>query len=54
LNYGTLEIEITVDDPKTFTRPWSFKLDQRLMPGTELIEFVCLENNTSLKHLVGQ
>ena len=54
LNYGTLEIEITVDDPKTFTRPWSFKLDQRLMPDTELIEFVCLENNTSLKHLVGQ
>ena len=54
LNYGTLEVEITVDDPKTFTRPWSFKLDQRLMPDTELIEFVCLENNTSLKHLVGQ
>ena len=54
LNYGTLEIEITVDDPKTFTRPWTFKLDQRLMPDTELIEFVCLENNTSLKHLVGK
>jgi hypothetical protein len=54
LNYGTLEIEITVDDPKTFTRPWSFKLNQRLMPDTELIEFVCLENNTSLKHMVGK
>ena len=54
LNYGTLEIEITVNDPKTFTRPWSFKLDQRLMPDTELIEFVCAENNTSLKHLVGK
>lgn len=54
LNYGTLEIEITVDDPKTFTRPWSFKLNQRLMPDTELIEFICLENNTSLKHLVGK
>ncbi len=54
LNYGTLEIEITVDDPKTFTRPWTYKLNQRLMPDTELIEFVCLENNTSLKHLVGK
>ena len=54
LNYGTLEIEIAVDDPRTFTRPWSFKLDQRLMPDTELIEFVCLENNTSVKHLVGK
>jgi hypothetical protein len=54
LNYGTLEIEITVDDPKTFTRPWSYKLHQRLMPDTELIEFVCLENNTSVNHLVGK
>jgi hypothetical protein len=54
LNYGTLEIEITVDDPKTFTRPWTYKLNQRLMPDTDLIEFVCLENNTSLKHLVGK
>jgi hypothetical protein len=54
LNYGTLEIEITVDDSKTFTRPWTFKLDQRLLPDTELIEFVCLENNTSLQHLVAK
>jgi hypothetical protein len=44
---------MTVDDPKTFTRAWSFKLNQALMPDTELIEFVCLENNTSVKHLVG-
>jgi hypothetical protein len=54
LNYGTLEIEITVDDSKTFTRPWSFKLQQRLMPDTELIEFVCNEDNTSVQHLVGK
>jgi hypothetical protein len=54
LNYGTLEIEITVDDPKTFTRPWSYKLNQRLMPDAELIEFVCAENNTGLQHLVGK
>lgn len=53
LNYGTLEIEVTVDDPKTFTKPWTVKLNQRLMPDTELIEFVCLENNRSLSHLVG-
>jgi hypothetical protein len=53
LNYGTLEIEVTVDDPKAFTKPWTVKLNQRLMPDTELIEFVCLENNRSLQHLVG-
>jgi len=54
LNYGTLEIEINVDDPKTFTKPWSFKLNQRLMTDTDLIEFICLENNKSISHLVGK
>jgi hypothetical protein len=49
-----MEVGITVDDPKTFTKPWSITLRQRLMPDTELIEFVCLENNTGLKHLVGK
>jgi hypothetical protein len=54
VNYGTLEIEITVNDPKTFTKPWTVKLNQRLMPDTELIEFVCAENNRSLEHLAGK
>jgi hypothetical protein len=54
VNYGTLEIEITVDDAKAFTKPWTVKLSQRLIPDTELIEFVCQENNRSLSHLVGK
>lgn len=54
LNYGTLEITITIDDPKTFTKPWTVTLNQKLMPDTELIEFVCGENNTSVRHLVGK
>jgi hypothetical protein len=53
-NLGNLEIEVTVDDPKTFTKPWTVKLNQRLMPDAELIEFVCAENNRSLPHLVGK
>jgi len=53
-NYGTLEIEIRVDDPKTFSKPWSVKLKQALLPNTELIEFVCAENNTSVRHMVGK
>ena len=53
LNYGTLEIDVTVNDPKTFTKPFEFTLQQRLMPDTELIEFVCGENNRSAAHLVG-
>jgi hypothetical protein len=40
-NYGTLEIEITVDDPKAYTRPWTVKVTQRIAPDTELNEFIC-------------
>ena len=54
VDYGTLEIEITLDDSKTFTKPWTVKLNQRLMPNTELIEFICQENNRSTLHLVGK
>jgi len=49
-NYGKLEIEITVDDPKAYTRPWTVKIDQRVMLDTELIEFVCAENERSSAH----
>ncbi len=53
INFGTLEIQVTVDDSKTFVRPFTFTLQQRLMPDTELIEFVCGENNLSAARLVG-
>jgi hypothetical protein len=43
-NFGTLEIDITIDDPKAYTRPWTVRVNQRLLVDTELIEFVCLEN----------
>ena len=49
--YGTLEIQMTVEDPKTFTKPFSFAVHQRLMPDDELIEFVCGENNLSAARL---
>ena len=42
--FGTLEIDVTIDDPKAYTRPWTVRVNQRLLPDTELIEFVCLEN----------
>lgn len=52
-NVGTLEIEITVDDPKAYTKPWTVRLTQRLMPDAELIEFVCAENQKFDDYLRG-
>ena len=44
-NLGTVEIDVTIDDPKAYTKPWTVRVNQRLLPDTDLIEFVCLENN---------
>jgi hypothetical protein len=44
-NLGTLEIDVTIDDPKAYTKPWTVRVNQRLLADTDLIEFICLENN---------
>ena len=45
VNYGRMEIDVTVDDPKNYTAPWTVRVNQRIMPEQELLEFVCNENN---------
>ncbi len=50
-NYGSLEIELTVDDPKAYTKPWTVTLKQAIMPDTELLDELCLENEKSYRHL---
>jgi hypothetical protein len=52
--YGSLEIAVTVDDPTAYTKAWTVTIRQRLMPNTELIEFICNENDRSGPHLVGK
>ena len=52
VNYGNLEIGVTVDDPKAYTKPWTVTIKQRLMPDTELIEFICAENERDAQHYV--
>jgi hypothetical protein len=39
-----MEIDVTVDDMKLYTRPRAVRVNQRIMPDQELIEFICLEN----------
>lgn len=51
-NYGTIELEQTVDDPEHYTRPFTTTITWRLMPDAEIMEMVCTENNQSINHLV--
>ena len=48
-----LTIEHTVEDPKAFTRPWTFTTHPTLLNG-ELIEYICQENNRDVEHLKGK
>jgi hypothetical protein len=42
--FGHLQIDMTVEDPKAYTKPFTVRVDQRYLPDQELIEFVCNEN----------
>ena len=53
-SFGSMEIEITIDDPKMYTKPWTVKENPHLLADTELIEYVCNENEKDLSHLVGK
>ena len=50
-NYGTLEVEVTVDDPKVYTRPWTVSMNQRIQLDTELIDEICLENEKDWRRM---
>jgi hypothetical protein len=54
LNYGTLRIDVTIDDPKAYTEPFSVRVNQKIVLDNELIEFVCAENERSTAHMVGK
>ncbi len=54
VNFGTLQTNVTIEDPKAYTKPFTVRVNHRLMPDTDLIEFVCAENEKSDAHLVGK
>jgi hypothetical protein len=49
--YDHLQIDVTVEDPKAYTKPWTVRVDQRLIVGQDLIEFECNENQQFTKHV---
>ncbi len=51
-DFGHLSIEVTINDPKAYTKPWSVTEGMQLLADTDLLEFVCSENNRDLPHLV--
>jgi len=50
-NFGTLEIEITIDDAKAYRAPWTVTLKQPLILDSELLDYYCLENEKDAVHM---
>lgn len=44
-DFGHMDIEITIDDPKAYTKPWTVNVPLTLVPDSDLLEFMCNENN---------
>jgi len=53
-DFGTLEVQVTVDDPKAYTKPWTVAVNQHLALDTDLLEYSCLENEKDVPRLVGK
>ena len=44
ITYGRLEVQVTVNDPKAYTAPFTTTLNEYVVPAGELLDFICLEN----------
>jgi hypothetical protein len=48
-DFGHMDLEVTIDDPKAYTRPWSVPMQLQLLADTDLIEDIC-ENEKDAPH----
>jgi hypothetical protein len=52
VKFGLMQVDITIEDPKAYTKPFTVRVNHQLMPDTELMEFVCEERDAV--HYVGK
>jgi len=51
-DFGHIDLQMKVEDPKTFLRPWTINAELVFDPDTEMLEFVCNENEKDRQHFV--
>jgi hypothetical protein len=54
VDFGHLELSITIDDPKTFTKPFTVVKHPKLRADYDMLEYVCNENERDSGHMVGK
>jgi hypothetical protein len=50
-DFGHMDIAMTIDDPKMYTKSWSIKVSAVLLPDTDVLEAVCAENEKDIAHM---
>jgi hypothetical protein len=53
-DFGHMQLDVTLEDPKTFRKPITIALGVNFVPDTEMLEYVCNENEKDSTHLVGK
>ena len=51
IDFGHMDLQITIDDPKMYTKPLTFKVTQLLLPDTDILESFCAENERDRAHM---
>ncbi len=54
VNYGRMEVEVTVDDAKAYTKPFTVTLKLDIVLDSDLLDYTCLEDEHDAPHLVGK
>jgi hypothetical protein len=52
-DFGHMDVQVTIDDPKTYTKPFTYKIGMNLLPDTDLIENFCVEHEKDAAHMKG-
>jgi hypothetical protein len=53
-DFGHMDLELTIDDAKMYTRPFTVKVTEVLIPDSDVLEFVCTDNEKDRAHLPAQ
>jgi hypothetical protein len=53
-DFGHMDLSLTIDDPKMYTRPFTVKVTEILVPDSDILEYVCEENEKDRVHLEKQ
>ena len=50
-DFGHMDVQVTIDDPKVYSKPFTYQIALRLLPDTDLLESFCTENEKDAAHM---